>query len=96
MNVHDVTIFSDHCLLTMQLICGSVSNNDINTDCRHVLDKFQWSDEAKLKFQEALYAHEIQNKLSDIKTLSLVEDNLHYMIIFAGDKSLKDSHLKKE
>ena len=98
MYVHDVSHFS----LTMKLkicrddIIDDIFCNETNTNCIPLPDNFLWSEEAKLRFQEAFHTPEIKNKISDIEkeldsnsvlVQSLI-DQITDVMLLAGNKSL--------
>lgn len=109
MCVHDVCLSSDHCILTTKIKVGKdfVSDDDVlinesNNKCTHLPDKFIWSKEAMIKYQEAFNTSDIKNKLKDIdKEVDLPNVNIQYLInkltdvlISVGNNSLRRRSFK--
>ena len=73
MNVQDITLFSDHCLISLKLKI-SFDNENEESFCEarsslkytHLPDIFLWSDEVKTEYQDAFQSNDIQQKLIDI------------------------------
>ena len=103
MNVNDISLFSDHCLISFKLkICLDSETNESFSEeysslkYTHLPDKFLWSDEAKNKYQEAFHCNDIKQKLIDIDNhleggcidaKSLI-DSITDVMVLAGNKSL--------
>lgn len=103
MYVHDVSLFSDHCALTMKLkICrdnlieDDMLFNETDKNCVPLPDKFVWSEEAKQRYQETFHTQEIKSKISDIEKEAELQnvhvqsliDKLTDVMLFAGNKAL--------
>ena len=60
MNVHGISLFSDHCLISLKLKISFDNEND-ESFCEarsslkytHLPDKFLWSDKVKTEYQDA-------------------------------------------
>ena len=102
MYVHNINLFSDYCLMTMKLnICNDIfidedlPQNEVIAHCRYMPDKFLWSNDAKLRFQDAFDSPEVQNKLNDQQLPAVTKheesliNKLSDLMITAGNKSLK-------
>ena len=103
MTVNDITLFSDHCLISLKLKI-SLDNDIDRSFCEdlpslkytHLPDKFSWSDEAKDKYQEAFHSSDIQQKLINIDKqlkggcmdVKYMIDEITDVIVLAGNKSL--------
>ena len=111
MYIHDINLFSDHCLLTMKLnICNDIfidvelSQNEVNAHSRYMPDKFLWSNDAKLRFLDAFDIPEVRNKHSEIdqqlpavtKHVGSLIDKLSDVKVTAGNKSLKVIHISQK
>ena len=102
-SMYDINHFSDHCLLTMKLnncnifIDEDLPQNEVIAHCRYMPDKFLWSNDAKLRFQDAFDIPEVQNKLNEIdqqlhavtKHVGSLIDKLFDVMITTGNKLLK-------
>ena len=75
---------------------ASISEAQSNLKYTHLPDKFLWSEEAKIKYQEAFHSNDVKHKLIDIDeqleagcmdVLSLI-DNITDVFVLAGNKSL--------
>ena len=73
MTVNDISLFSDHCLisLTLKISLDIDKNRPFCEDLpslkfTHLPDKFLRSDEAKSKYQGAFHSSDIQQKLINI------------------------------
>ena len=72
-NVYDISLFSDHCLISMKLkICFDNRTDEslceANLKYTHLPDKFLWSDVTKVKYQETFNSIDVRNKLTAIDT----------------------------
>ena len=72
MKVHDLSIFSDHCMLTAKLRLKSnlgydenVYLDDTNLKCL-APDRFIWSESSKIKFKEIFSSPEIHQKIINL------------------------------
>ena len=80
-NVHDINLFSDHCMMNTKLKIGSNLCYDENasedlTNVRQLdTDNFVWNECHKLKFKEAFSSSVIKNKLDELK--KSLENNSH-------------------
>ena len=103
MNVHDISVFFYHCLISLKLKISFESETDesfceahSNLKYTHLPDKFLWSAEAKNKYQEAYHSNEIQQKLIDIDkqleggymNVKSMIDDITDVIVLAGNKCL--------
>lgn len=99
MKVNDLTLFSDHCMLTLQLdIFRNQAYNDTETTTNYAQtmfapDRFTWSATSKEKYQEAFSSTDIQQTLFNINAeidktdiLSLL-NNITDVMVMAGDKA---------
>ncbi|MEW8543579.1 MAG: endonuclease/exonuclease/phosphatase family protein, partial [Candidatus Thiodiazotropha sp.] len=110
MIVHDISIFSDHCMLTTKLRLGSCLCSDDNfyldnTNVRQFApDNFVWSECSKLKFQEVFSSQIIQDKLNQLQRFTAKNDNnadelidaIAHIIVSAGDMTLPRKTFKKK
>ena len=103
MSVNDISLFSDHCLISLKLKI-SLDNDKNRSFCEdlhslkftHLPDKFLWSDEAKSKYQEAFHSNDIQQKLFSIDkqlkggcmNVQSMIDEITDVVVLAGNKSL--------
>ena len=97
--VHDMSLFSDHCAITLKLkICRDNLVEDIlegkgpNISCTPLPDKFLWSEETKVRYQEAFHTSEVKDRISDfenelvsnsVEVQSLVDKLTDVMILAA-------------
>lgn len=109
MHVHDMSISSDHCAISMKLkvnrdnlVEDVLGGRDPNISHIPLPDNFLWSEEAKIKYQEAFHTSEVKDKISDlekelksdrVEVQSLVS-KLTDVMILAGDKSLRKRSFK--
>ena len=83
---------------TDESICEAQSNLKYT----HLPDKFWWSEEAKIKYQEAFHSHNVKNNPIDIDEqleagcmdVQSMIDNITDVIVLAGNKSLVRKALK--
>ena len=110
MYVHDVSLFSDHCALTMKLkICTGnlIDNNGLfnetDNNCIPLPDNFSWSEEAKQRYIATFHTQEVKNKISDVEketesqnlNVQSLVDKLTDVMLFAGNKALFRKSFKK-
>ena len=112
MKVHDLSIFSDHCMLTAKLRLNSnlcydenVYLDDTNLKCL-APDRFIWSESSKIKFKEIFSSPEIHQKIinlqnftvSDVQSVDNFIDAISDVIVSAGDMTLprKTFKIKKK
>ena len=111
MNVHDVSLFSDHCLLSTKLKIGSnlcydeyLSACDTNLN-NLVPDNFEWNECFKLKFKESFSTPVIKKKLEKLQIsidkcnhdVDALIENIADIIVSAGDMTLpKRTFMKKK
>ena len=110
MKVHDLNMFSDHCMINAKLRIGSNLCYDeyVNADLTDVRqfapDNFEWNECDKLKFKEAFSSPIIKNKLDRLQ-MSIVNSNCDVdelisdiadVIVSAGDMSLHKRTFKKK
>lgn len=105
MNVNDISLFSDHCLISLKLKISNDYDSEIeesrgeaqsNLKFTHLPDKFLWSDEGKIKYQEVFHSNEIKDKLTDIDEqleggcmdVQSMINNITDVIVLAGNKAL--------
>ena len=69
MNVHDISLFSDHCLIPMKLkICydnetyESICKAQSNLKYTHLPETILWTEEAKINYHEDFYSSDFKNK----------------------------------
>ena len=74
MFVHDISLFSDHCAVSMKLkICkdnlidDNILNDGIDENCIPLPDNFVWSEDAKRLYQKVFETEEIKSKIADIE-----------------------------
>ena len=110
MKVHDINIFSDHCMLSAKLKIGSYLCYDENirfedTSVKQFApDNFVWNEPSKLKFLEAFSSQVIQQKLDKLQNTIKNSDHnadelvgaITDIIISAGDMSLPRKTFKKK
>ena len=110
MIVHELGIFSDHCILEAKLKLGSCLNFDDN-DCLcdnkvkdFAPDNFIWYERSKDKFQEAFSSHLIQTKLTKLQNIKennesdtdQLIDAITDVIVSAGDMTLTRKTFKRK
>ena len=98
-----LVFFSDHCLISLKLKISIENANDMSFSegqsslkYTNLPDKFMWSDEAKIRYQEAFHSEDIKQKLKDIDkqleggcmNVKYLIDNITDVIVLAGNKSL--------
>ena len=103
MYVHDISLFSDHCMLTMNFkICtdnvldDSILGSELDKNCIPLPDNFTWSEGAKKKYQEAFDTQEMRNTISDIENeaesdnvnVQSLVNKLTDIMLLAGNKTL--------
>ena len=114
MNVSDISLFSDHCLISLKLKISIENANDMSFSegqsslkYTNLPDKFMWSDEAKIRYQDSFHSKDIKQKLKDIDkqleggcmNVKYLIDNITDVIVLAGNKSLvrkSFKHAKKK
>ena len=73
MKVHDLSIFSDHCMISVKLKLFSEHcyDNEVNLRAHGSMsfapDRFVWSERSKLNYQEAFSSQVIQDKMNNVK-----------------------------
>ena len=67
MNIHDFTLFSDHC--SNLYYDKSIFSNDDSLKS-FAFDTFVWSEQAKLKFKETFASPVIQNKPNSLNMIA--------------------------
>ena len=103
MYVHDISLFSDHCMLTMNfktcadnVLDDSLFGSELHNNCIPLPDNFTWSEGAKQKYQEAFDTQEMRNKISDIENeaesdnanVQSLVNKLTDVMLLAGNKTL--------
>ena len=87
MNISDITLFSDHCILTVKLnvfsdfLYESIDRVETEMHSLNVPDVFSWSRTSKTKYEKALRSSEVKlkiEKLDEIFDTSSV--NVHTLI----------------
>lgn len=108
MKVHDLSIFSDHCMITAKLkLCSehcydNEFNIPDNASISYAPDRFIWSESSKIKYQEAFSSQEIRAKINNLKKdvaldMGDVDDlinNISDVIVSAGDMTLPRKSFK--
>ena len=73
MNVHDLSIFSDHCMISVKLKLFSEHcyDNEVNLRAHSSMsfapDRFVWSERSKVDNQEAFSSQVMQDKMNNVK-----------------------------
>ena len=108
MKVHDLSILSDHCLISVNLKLHSQhsyveerSSSEDNTPC-FAPDRFVWSECSKSKYNEVFTSFIIQRKISYINAITesnitdvdILIDNISDVIVSAGDMTLLRKSVK--
>ena len=108
MKVHDLSILSDHCLISVNLKLHSQhsyveerSSSEDNTPC-FAPDRFVWSECSKSKYNEVFTSSIIQRKISYINAITesnitdvdILIDNISDVIVSAGDMTLLRKSVK--
>ena len=104
MRVHDLSIFSDHCMISTKIklfhesSCNYEEANVKNGDLSliHAPDRFEWSEMSKTHYQQAFASQVIQDKLSQ-EELDLsngtdsdyIINSISDIIVSAGNMTLK-------
>ena len=104
MFVHDISLFSDHCAVSMKLkICkdnlidDNILNDGIDENCIPLPDNFVWSEDAKRLYQKVFETEETKSKIADIEKEVDSHHNIHIqsmidkttvVMITAGSKTL--------
>ena len=103
MKVHDLSIFSDHCMISVKLKLFSEHcyDNEVKIRARGSMpfapDRLVWSERSKVSYQEAFSSQVIQDKMNNVrKDVSSdkidVDDlinNISDIILSADDMTLK-------
>lgn len=109
MKVHDLSVFSDHCMISVKLklfyeSCCDPQNEPDVTDtnsCSYAPDRFIWTESARVRYREAFSSQGIQAKIKDLTDLAAeVEDvdelihSISNVIVSVGDMSLPRKSFK--
>ena len=108
MYVHDISLLSDHCAVSVKLkvstdnlIDDNMLDDGTHKKCIPLPDAFIWSEEAKLLYQRVFESHDVKDKTSDIEkeadapdvSIQSLIDKLTDVMVFAGKKLCLGGHL---
>ena len=84
MTVHDLSIFSDHCMISTKIkffndICNDDKDLEVGLKYEgsmvYAPDRFVWSEISKANYQEAFSYQVIQDKIDNVQKIVISEDN---------------------
>ncbi|MCG7891851.1 MAG: reverse transcriptase family protein [Candidatus Thiodiazotropha endolucinida] len=109
MKVHDISVFSDHCMISVKLklfhesCCGCENEPDVIDlqCCSYAPDRFIWTENARDRYREAFTSQGVQAKIKNLSDIAAeTEDvdelinNISDVIVSVGDMALPRKSFK--